>query len=247
MCDEYKRWTQQLKQHTDNNMGSSVSINSFVRWSRCILTGNFTDKEKINVAKEDSGSRIALTIIKHIADLVAASVSLNYEIVAADSFRNGFSTWVIDTFRSECLLLLQHHLYFGEHWSGLKLNHRISSGQNPLEEAIINFYKHSHETKTTTVTTTLSTLDKCDNCYRPFTGRHTALVCTCRIKRCNTCFGIETGGVTGCGKKLQFVCEWCLESWRKTNPGQESAQDDKLLRPDCVSKPCSLCGCDMES
>jgi hypothetical protein len=43
------------------------------------------------------------------------------------------------------------------------------------------------------------------------------------------------------------VCEWCLESWRKTNPGQESAQDDKLLRPDCVSKPCSLCGCDMES
>jgi hypothetical protein len=94
MCDEYKRWTQQLKQHTDNNMGSSVSINSFVRWSRCILTGNFTDKEKSNVAKEVSGSRIALTIIKHIADLVAASVSLNYEIVAADSFRNGLSTWV---------------------------------------------------------------------------------------------------------------------------------------------------------
>ncbi len=152
----------------------------------CFTT--FTDKQYCGVAKKQPrtslSTRIAVKIIKHVANLVTASVSLKCENDAAELFRNGLCTWVKTTFRLECLRLLPNELYYGKHWSGL--SHRISSGENPLEEAITNFYHDGCETQcssTATLSTLTTTLDRCNTCYTSFTGLRTALVCPCEKKR----------------------------------------------------------------
>ncbi len=73
-------------------------------------------------------------IITYVADLVAVSVLLDgAPCVACDMWtqlKKTFHSWVMDTFRRECLRLLPPELYSGNFWDG---------GENPVEEAIICF------------------------------------------------------------------------------------------------------------
>ena len=229
------------------NMGDSLShlcLRTWnLRWKHHGLPGSTSDTQPDSSIRSGySGKPVCAStsvckIIKYIADFVGASFLLNSDSSSCDTvaqFRTDFRTWVLDTFRPACIRLLPHDLYYGNHWS--------CGGRNPLEDAINNFYEESHETDDakTVAAAPSSTIDKCDKCYESFTGIRTALVCSCGTKRCRICFGAESRS-----RDLNrvFVCEWCLESWRKNNP----EKDDDLLFPDLHVKLCALCGCDLKS
>ena len=231
---------QQVTAMLNLNVGDSLSSNSISRF-RLKATSAV---DSALVSARDKSAAFVSRIITYVANLVAVSVLLDgAPLVESDSvalvwtkWKNEFQSWVMDTFRKECLRLLPSEVYHHNIWNG---------GDNPLEEAISTFGLVRDETPAKRVN-----FLKCDKCFSEDGELCTNLICRgCGAARCIQCFGIssERAAKYWAQQAESYVCEWCLE---KHKCGCKEPPDSRqpctgLLKPDLCGQLCSCCGCDL--